>query len=103
MGEDVNRFQVSDGLGNLEYFGKGGFLSNNQVEFISSPQSHYAKGVVFTREKRRITRLDTNSLILWAVVCEVGCRRASVHGRQLTLLREYPDWLNRGNLKQLIL
>lgn len=30
---------------------------------LQFPKLHYAKGVVFTREKRRITRLDTNSLI----------------------------------------
>jgi hypothetical protein len=45
--EGAKRFQVSDGLGNLEYFDKGGFLLNNQIEFISSPNSI---GSVATRD-----------------------------------------------------
>ena len=43
--EGAKRFQVSDGLGNLEYFDKGGFLLKNQIEFISSPNSIKRSGL----------------------------------------------------------
>ena len=58
-------------------------LKGTYIVLCPCPQSTNVKKWSSLR-KRRIAQMKANRLILWAVVCELGYRRATKHGRQPT-------------------